>query len=132
MISKVNVILLGILIFLLGGTAGAVSHYLYRLHVRQVALKAGPARYDVVEALANELKLDSKQKQNLRIIIDESRKCSRELWQEFKPRWETIRNDSDQKIKNMLRDDQKALFEKFLKKFSQPPQNSGTQDNAKK
>jgi uncharacterized membrane protein len=130
--SKIDVILLGILIFLLGGVAGAVSHYLYREHVKQAALKAGPQRFDVVEALAKELKLDPQQKQSLRIIIDESRKCSRELWQEYRPRWNTIRNDSDQRIKNILRDDQKALFEKFLKKISQPPQNGRTQGNAKK
>jgi hypothetical protein len=130
--SKVNAILLGILIFLLGGVAGAVSHYLYREHVKQLALKAGTQRFDVVEAFAKELKLDPQQKQNLRIIFDDSRKRYKELGQEFRPRWETIRNDSDQKIKNMLRDNQKSLFENFLKKVHQPPQNKRTQDNAKK
>ena len=130
--SKVNVILLGILIFLLGNVAGAVSLHLYREHVKQAALKAGPPRFDVVETFAKELKLDPQQKQRLRIIFDESRKSYRELGLEFKPKYETIRSDSDQKIKGILRDDQKTLFENFLKKVRQPPQNKRPQDNTKK
>jgi hypothetical protein len=130
--SKVNVILLGILIFLLGGVAGAVSHYLYRDHVKRAALKASPPRFDVAEAFAKELKLDSLQKQSLRIIIDESRKRYRELGLEFKPRWESLRNDSDQKIKNILRDEQKVLFENFLKKARRLPQDRLPRENAKK
>jgi hypothetical protein len=130
--SKVYVILLVILIFLLGGVAGFVGTNLYRDHMKQVALKAGRPRFDYVEALAKELKLDPEQKQSLRLIIDESRKRYKELGSEFKPKFELITNDSNQKITSILRDDQKTLFENFLTKIRQFQQKSRPQDNAKK
>jgi hypothetical protein len=130
--SKVYVILLIIVIFLLGGVAGFVGNNLYRNHIKQVALKAGRPRFDYVEALAKELKLDAEQKQNLRLIIDESRKRYKELGLEFKPRFESITNESNQKITSMLRDDQKTLFENFLTKIRQFQQKPRPQDNTKK
>jgi hypothetical protein len=129
--SKVSVILLGILIFLLGGVAGAVSHYLYREHVKRIALKASQTRFDVVEALAKQLKLDPQQKESLRLIINEGRQSYISLSMQFKPKYETIRNDSDQKIRNILRNDQKQAFEDFLRKF-QPPAKKRTPANKEK
>jgi hypothetical protein len=137
--SKISVILLGIFVFLLGGVAGVVGHYLYREHVRQALIKAGPPQFDFVEGMAKELKLNSKQKESLKIIVIDIRKRTMDLNKEFKPkydainkefmpryetinkdfmpRFQVIRKDSDQRIKAILRDDQKGLFENFLRKF---------------
>jgi hypothetical protein len=137
--SKVSVILLGIFVFLLGGVAGVVSHYLYREHIRQALIKAGPPRFDFVEGMSKELKLNLKQKESLKIIVADIRKRTMDLNKEFRPkydainkefmpkyetvnkdfmpRFEVIRMDSDQRIKAILRDDQKGLFENFLRKF---------------
>jgi hypothetical protein len=137
--SKVSVILLGILVFLLGSVAGVVGHYLYREHVRQALLKAAPPRFDFVEGMAKELKLNSTQKESLKIIVADIRKRTMNLNKEFRPKYdainkefmpkyetvnkdfmpqfEVIRKDSDQRIKALLRDDQKSLFENFLRKF---------------
>ncbi len=142
--SKVIVILLGIIVFLLGGVAGAVSHYLYREHIRQAFLKDGSRQYDVVEGMAKELKLDSKQKENLRIIFNDIRNRTLVLNKQFRPQYEAvnkefkpryeainkdfmpqfevIRKESDHRIQSILRDDQKVLFEKFLRNIYQRPQ----------
>ena len=124
--SKINVILLGILVFVLGGVAGAISHYLY--------WKYNPPRPpDFTAILAKELKLDPAQKQQVAGIISETIKRVEILNQQFAPRWEFIRkeyrpqfqaigNESDRRIKEVLREDQKVLFENFLKKRRRPPQ----------
>jgi hypothetical protein len=118
---KARVVLLGILIFLLGGIAGAVSHYLYIQHLRAAFVKASAQPPDIVGGLAKELKLDAQQKESLKEIFDESRKRYFALSQEFWPQYQTIRSESDQRIKDILRDDQKILFENFLKKIYAPP-----------
>jgi hypothetical protein len=129
--SKVYVTLLVILIFLLGVVAGSVGTHLYRDHLKRVALKTGKPRFDYVEELAKELKLEPQQKQSLRLIMDESRKYYRELGLEFKPKFEAITNDSNQRIKGILRDDQKMLFEEFLAKMRKLQQNSRSQNATK-
>jgi hypothetical protein len=134
--SKINVILVGLLIFLLGGVAGGISHYLFRQYHPPKAL-------NFIEIMAKELKLDPDQKEQVRKIINETRGRVKALnlqfmpqWEsinkEYMPLWETLRKDSDQKIKNILRDDQKALFENFLKKRLKPPQMKNAPSTEKK
>jgi hypothetical protein len=118
---KASIVLLGILIFLLGGIAGAVSHYLYRQHLRATFIKASSQPPDIVGGLAKELKLDEPQKASLRVVFDESRQRYFALSKQFWPQYQTIRKETDQKIRDMLRDDQKVLFENFLKKIYAPP-----------
>lgn len=110
--SKVSVALLGVLVFLLGGIAGAISHYIY--------LRYFFAPPNVVEAFARELKLDAGQKEQLRSIFNESRERYHALSQQFRPQYESIRNETDQQIRKILRDDQKAYFEEFLIKVHSP------------
>jgi hypothetical protein len=115
--SKLGVILLGILVFLLGGIAGAVSHYLYceQAKAKAPALKTIPRVEDVVERMARTLKLDAQQKAQVNGIITESRNNYRELWRQFRPQYEKIVRNSDDQIRALLRDDQKPLFEEYLK-----------------
>jgi hypothetical protein len=120
--SKATVTFLGIVIFLLGGVAGAVSHYLYREHLRAAFFKSRPKPPDTVEILARELKLDDGQKGQMKTIFGESRKRYEALSKQFWPQFVTIRNETDQQIRNILHDDQKALYENFLKKaYAGPP-----------
>ena len=119
--SRLGVFLLGLLIFLLGGVAGAVSHFLYQEHLKAAFYKAVQQPPDIVGGMARELKLDPGQKESLRLIFEESRKRYMNLAQQFWPQYETIRVETDQQIKNILRDDQKARFEDFLKKVQVPP-----------
>jgi Spy/CpxP family protein refolding chaperone len=125
--SKLNVVLLGILIFVLGGVAGAVSYYIYRDHNKAAAAKTGTGPRDIVEGMARELNLDAQQKEKLRVIFGESRNRFQELNERFRPlyenlnnqfwpQWQKIRDETDDQVRKILRPDQKAHFEEFLKK----------------
>ncbi|HSW37878.1 MAG TPA: hypothetical protein VLL97_00125 [Acidobacteriota bacterium] len=120
--SKLTIALLGCLIFLLGGITGIVSHGLYHDHIK-IAEKndARPAAQKFIDIMTVELDLDAPQKESLEVILEESRLRYRELNKQFRPQYETIRNETDDEIRNMLRDDQKERFEEFLKKY-QPRQ----------
>jgi uncharacterized membrane protein len=119
--SKASIILLAILIFLLGGIAGAVSLSLYQEYLKAAFFKASAQPIDIVGGLAKELDLDKQQVESLKVIFDESRKRSIELSQKVWPQYENIWRETEQQIKNMLRDDQRARYEEFLKKFQAPP-----------
>jgi hypothetical protein len=119
--SKLGVVLLGILVFLLGGIAGAVSRYLYCERVKASVSKTIPRVEDVVERMAGILKLDTQQKIEIKVIIGESRNRYRELSRQFRPQYEKIVQESDNRIRALLRDNQKPLFEEFIKKFKAPP-----------
>jgi len=114
--SRLNIALLGILVFLLGGVAGAASYYLYCEHLR-TAVSTIPTIEDVVDGMAQELQLDAQQKESVKIIISEIRNRYRSLSLEFRPRWEELRKESDDRINALLRDDQKPRFEKFLERY---------------
>ena len=111
--SKLGIALLAILIFVLGGVAGGFSYYIYcerqKATVRSVE--------DVVEWMATELKLDQQQQAQVRAIITDIRTRYRGLWQEFRPRYVSLRKESDDRINALLRENQKPLFEAFLKKL---------------
>lgn len=118
--SKLTVILLGILVFLLGGIAGAVSHSLYQEYVKTAFIKATSQPIDIVGGLAKELDLDAGQTESLKAIFDESRNRSIALSQKVWPQYQTIYNETEQKIKGILRADQRVRYEEFLKQFKMP------------
>jgi hypothetical protein len=107
--SKLFMALVWILVFFLGAIAGAVSYDLYREYVR-------PKPGNFINKLARDLKLDAQQTASLKSILDESLKRYRELREEVGPKFDAIRNETDEKIKSLLRPDQKLLFEEKLKK----------------
>jgi hypothetical protein len=129
--SRLGVALLGVLIFLLGGVAGATSYYLYCEHPKASAPKTIPKVDDVVEWMARELKLDAQQKADVKVIITDIRGRYRALWQEFRPRYELLRKESDDRINSLLREDQKPLFEEFLKKLRSSAPSSSKPEAAK-
>jgi uncharacterized membrane protein len=120
--SKISVALLGIAIFLMGGIAGAVSHYLYSEHQKIPNAPQIPTYQDILDGMAKELMLDDGQKETLKVIFDESRKLYFDLALEYRPHYEKIRNETDDKIKEMLRPDQRIRFEEFLRKVYTPPE----------
>jgi Spy/CpxP family protein refolding chaperone len=115
--SKLNALLLAILIFALGGVAGGASYYIYyREHTKTATAKIGTGPKDIVEGMARELNLDAQQKEKLRVIFGESRKRFQALNEQFRPQWEKIRDETDDQVRKILHPDQKAHFEEFLKK----------------
>jgi hypothetical protein len=115
--SKLLMALVWVLVFFLGGIAGAVSYNLYRQHTR-------PKPEDFVNKLVKDfkkdLKLDAQQTESLKVIFNEHFKRKHSLLQELRPQFDIIRNETDDRIKSILRPDQKLLFEEMLKKCRKP------------
>ena len=130
--SKLSVASLWILVFVLGGVSGAVSHYLYREHMKTPTPAGPPRSRDIVEGMARELNLDPQQRESLKAIFGQTRQQVHTLNQQFKPQYEAlnqqyrpqfeaIRDETDEKIRQILRADQKSRFEAFLKKIHSAP-----------
>src|SRR5687768_17650734 len=93
--SKTNAAVLLLGTFLLGAVSGAVSFSLYRSHVNAASPKkdsqpSGPNK--IVEELARGLAMDSVQKEKLAVIIKQSRDRYRALSKQFRPQYDTIRD----------------------------------------
>ena len=112
---------MAILVFLLGGIAGAVSHSLYQEYMKTAFFKANYQAFDFIGNFAKELNLDTQQAEALKAIFEESRQSYTELNVQVWPRYQEIGRETEQKIKDMLREDQRVLYEAFLKKFQPPP-----------
>jgi DNA anti-recombination protein RmuC len=118
--------LLWVIIFVLGGISGWVGHCLYRHDKNTVQAK--PLTKDqefqkIIHTMTRELKLDMQQQKLLKEIFDDSRMKYRALSKQFRPQYEAIRNESDDKIRKMLYSDQKARFEELLRPY-RPQQSS--------
>jgi uncharacterized protein YneF (UPF0154 family) len=114
--SKTTAVLLLISIFLLGGVAGGMSHYIYRNHLRS-NLQQGPripGAHDIAEEMAQGLNLDTKQKEQLQGIIQQSTDRYRALSRQFRPQYEKIRMETNDEIRALLSPDQRKLFEETL------------------
>lgn len=116
--SKLSMALLWSLIFVLGGIGGWTGHCLYHDQVEaKVQASATPKAQEIMDKMAKELGLDEQQKTSLKAIFDESRMQYRALNAQFRPQYETIRDESDNKIRGILHADQKAQFEAMLRKY---------------
>jgi hypothetical protein len=115
--SKTSATLLLVLTFAMGGIAGAASFYLYQNHVAVRTTRAGspPSSQGITGVMGNYLDLDSQQKEELKTIVSRSRDRYKVLSQQFRPQYEMIRNETRQQIRHILRPDQQAKFEEFLK-----------------
>jgi hypothetical protein len=115
--SKLYIALLWVLVFLLGGVAGAVSYHLYRLY-------NPPTREYFLNKLRNDLKkdlnLDDRQTNSIMAIFEERFQRKQALYKEIQPQLDAVRNEYNEKIRHILSPDQQKLFEKRLKKFSKP------------
>jgi phosphoglucomutase len=67
--------------------------------------------------MALSLNLDAQQKEQLRIIIQQSREHYRALSRQFQPQYDRIREDTNAAIRAILRPDQRQNFEDTLKKM---------------
>lgn len=115
--SKTSATLLLVLTFVMGGVAGAASFYLYQNYVAIRNTRSGsqPSSQGITGVLGNYLALDAQQKEELKTIISRSRDRYKVLSQQFRPQYEMIRNETRQQIRHILRPDQQAKFEEFLR-----------------
>jgi Spy/CpxP family protein refolding chaperone len=117
--SKTSAALLLVAIFLLGGVAGGISHSLYQSHFvsAQPPRPRVPVSHDIVEDMAQHLKLDAKQKDLLKVIILGSREHYDTLSKQFRPQYEKIRSETNDAIREILRPDQQKQFQETLEKM---------------
>jgi len=117
--TRTSAALMLALTFLLGTVAGAVSLYIYRGHETVAATRnpRPPGPRDIVEDMSKALGLDASQKQSLGRIIEQSRERYRALSKQFRPQYDAIRDRSNEEIRAILRDDQKAKFEALIKEM---------------
>ena len=114
--SKTSASILLIGVFILGGITGAVSYSLYRGRVEASAPRGGSrwSSNDIAKKLAQDLNLNAEQQEKLKAIIDQGRERFGALRQQFRPQYEVIRRETDDRIRQILREDQKAKFEKII------------------
>lgn len=117
--SKTGATILLIATFALGGVAGAVS---YRLVDKPATAssnrsKGRLAAREIVDELARALELEEPQKERLAVIITESRDAYRALSRQFQPQYQALRDETNEKIRALLNEQQKTAFEKHLREL---------------
>lgn len=112
--SKVGIALSWIVVFFLGGIAGAVSHYIYQQRLKPQAIRPmTPPKPDaIIDGMARELNMDDQQKEQLKSIFEQSRQRYWGIRQQYR----ILRKETNEQIKQILHPAQKAKFEEFLKK----------------
>jgi uncharacterized membrane protein len=126
--SRTNAALLLLGTFLLGVVSGAISFSLYRTHVNasgrmKNSQPSGP--HKIVEELARGLDMDSAQKEKLAVIINQSRDRYRALSKQFRPQYDTIRDQTRQEIRQILHENQKPRFEELIQEMDSRHKGSG-------
>jgi hypothetical protein len=117
--SRTRAALLLVGVFLLGSLAGGVLHHIYLNHIAAVQPPRPrvPNSHDITEEMAQSLDLDAQQKEQLRVIVQQSREHYGALSRQFRPQYEKIREDTNAAIRKILRPDQLQHFEDTLKKM---------------
>ncbi len=117
--SKTSAALLLVAIFCLGCVAGGFAHFLYRANLGTTAAARArvPNSHDIVEEMALQLKMDSRQKEQLRVIVQQSRDRYRVLSRQFQPQYEKIRGETNEAIRTILSPDQRRQYDATLERM---------------
>jgi Spy/CpxP family protein refolding chaperone len=113
--KKLKVVLGILAVFILGAVAGGVigrgacwhrPHW-GEIHPREV----------VVRKLTRKLHLDDAQKARVEVIVNDAHDQMREMRRETQPKIDSIMGNAQDKIRAILRPDQKAEFEKLVNRW---------------
>jgi uncharacterized membrane protein len=105
-----------ILIFLLGGMAGAlVMHRIEQQKIEGIMKgETGTAREYIITRLNRGLNLDAAQLEQLRIVVRETHAQMRSVRKEYRPQIEEILKRSQDRVRTILRPDQVETFNKIV------------------
>jgi hypothetical protein len=105
-----------LLVFLLGAAGGAlVTHMIHEARLERFISGGHRMREDViVERLAKKLDLDSRQKEEVRAIIHETHDGIRQARSRIHPQIEALLTAGQDRIKTVLRPDQREKFDKII------------------
>lgn len=97
-----------VIIFVLGFAAGILALSAYRGWVR-----GGPGREDMFEQMATRLQLNAEQKTKVQQVLGDTREQLRGLRKESEPRVNEIRQQTDQRLQQILTPDQWQRFQQM-------------------
>src|SRR6202142_3055079 len=105
-----------ILIFLLGGIAGALlMHRTDQQKIENIMHgESGTTREFIVTRLNRELNLDADQHEQLRTIVEETHAEMRSVRKENRPQIEEILKRSQDRVRAILRPEQLEVFNKII------------------
>ena len=104
-----------IVVFILGAIAGGIigrEVCWNRPHWGEIH-----PREEVVRKLDRKLHLDANQKAQVEVIVNDAHNQMREMRRETQPKIDSIMGNAQEKIRAILRPDQKAEFEKLIAKW---------------
>jgi Spy/CpxP family protein refolding chaperone len=117
--SKTSAALMLVAIFGLGAIAGGITQYLVGSHFisNPPPQTRVPNSHDIVEEMAQQLKLNAQQKDKLRGIIQQSREHYRSLSKQFQPQYDKMRAETNDAIRDILTANQRQNFDETLEKM---------------
>ena len=106
------------LIFLLGAaTGGLTAHLIHQKRMeRMVRGGAGPMSEMILKKMDREFKLDTLQREAIRGIIQETHGEMRQIRRQFHPQTRLVLARSEERIRALLRPDQKEAFQRLIEK----------------
>ena len=105
-----------LLIFLLGAaTGGLTAHLIYQKRLEGMVRGGSGAMSEMIlRRMDRELKLDSAQREAVRTIVQETHGEMQQIRRQFRPQTRLILATSEERIKKLLRPDQKEAFERLI------------------
>ncbi len=118
-----------ILVFVLGALAGSLVTYTFQRQKAESIMKGEPRATGefIVQRLNSELHLDAAQLEQLRAIVQETHTEIRNVRRQFRPQIDEILQRSQDRVRAILRPDQRESYEKIIahwKKKRQSDSNS--------
>ncbi len=106
--SKWQVRLAVLLVFVLGCVAGVLGLNAYQKYSRS---RAQTTRHERFEKMLNKLQLSEEQKTQVHQILTETRQQLQALRKESEPRFDTIRQQADERLQKVLSAEQWQQFQ---------------------
>ncbi len=106
-----------IFIFILGAIAGGIISSAVIRHCQPWGRP--PSREQVVSKLSRRLDLDTGQRAQVEVIVNDAHNQMREMRREDQPKIESILTDAQARIRTVLRPNQKQEFDKLVARWKE-------------
>ena len=122
-----------LLIFLLGAASGGlIAHLVYQKRIEGfVRGGPGPTTEMILRRMDRELNLDSRQREAIRAIVQETHREMRQIRRQLHPQMRQILEKSEARIRVLLRSDQQQAFQQIIEKRRRHWEESGDGSSAR-
>jgi Spy/CpxP family protein refolding chaperone len=110
--TRVKAITALVVVFIFGGVTGATLTSVYYTH-RFRSERRWRNREDFFEEMRRELNLNDAQAEQIRSILSDTRADLRALGEEFRPRFDAVRQRERERIRAVLTPDQQKRFDEM-------------------